>query len=115
MGAMACYFDRDDVALKGFSKRFADNSTEEREHAQKLINYQNMRGGRVVFQDIGKPVAQEWNSALHAIECQLELEQTVHKALLELHKVADSHGDAQLCDFIESEKAKLRITMGISN
>ena len=60
-----------------------------------------MRGGRVVFQDIGKPIDQEWNSALHAIECQLEMEQTVHKALLELHKVADSHGDAQLCDFIE--------------
>merc|ERR1711868_138575 len=79
--AMACYFDRDDVALKGFAKRFADNSTEEREHAQKLISYQNMRGGRVVFQDIQKPIAQEWNSALHAIESQLELEQTVHKAL----------------------------------
>merc|ERR1712088_905205 len=89
--AMATYFERDDVALKGFAKRFADNSVEEREHAQKLISYQNMRGGRVVFQDICKPIAQEWNSALHAIECQLELEQTVHKALLELHKVADSH------------------------
>jgi len=99
--AMACYFDRDDVALKGFSKRFADESAGEREHAQKLINYQNMRGGRVVFQDIQKPIAQEWDSAEHAIQCQLELEQTVHKSLLELHKVADSHGDAQLCDFIE--------------
>merc|ERR1712027_95232 len=89
--AMACYFDRDDVALKGFAKRFADNSTEEREHAQKLIS-------------------QEWNSALHAIECQLELEQTVHKALLELHKVADSHGDAQLCDFIEGEYLQEQVT-----
>merc|ERR1719328_51077 len=93
--AMACYFDRDDVALKGFAKRFADNSTEEREHAQKLISYQNMRGGRVAFQDI---------------ECQLELEQTVHKALLELHKVADSHGDAQLCDFIEGEYLQEQVT-----
>merc|ERR1719228_2372878 len=54
--AMACYFDRDDVALKGFSKRFADGSIEEREHAQKLINYQNMRGGRVVFQDVANPL-----------------------------------------------------------
>merc|ERR1711936_868142 len=71
--AMACYFDRDDVALKGFSKRFADESAGEREHAQKLTNYQNMRGGRVVFQDIQKPIAQEWDSAEHAIQCQLEL------------------------------------------
>merc|ERR550532_3638486 len=87
--AMACYFDRDDVALKGFVKRFRENSEEERGHAMKLMDYQNMRGGRVVLQDVCKPQAQEWNSAAHAIECQLELEQTVHKALIELHKVAD--------------------------
>ena len=54
--------------------------------------------------------AQEWNSAAHAIECQLELEQTVHKALIELHKVADGHGDAQLCDFIESEYLAEQVT-----
>ena len=33
----------------------------------KLIEYQNMRGGRVVFQEIAKPAAQEWSSALHAV------------------------------------------------
>ena len=42
-------------------------------------------------------------------ECQLELEQTVHKALLELHKCADSHGDAQLTDFIEGEYLKEQV------
>ena len=108
--AMACYFDRDDVALKGFVKRFRENSKEERGHAMKLMDYQNMRGGRVVLQDVCKPQAQEWNSAAHAIECQLELEQTVHKALIELHKVADGHGDAQLCDFIESEYLAEQVT-----
>jgi hypothetical protein len=55
------------VALHGFAKRFRENSDEERGHAMKLISYQNMRGGRVVFQDVCKPSAQEWNSALHAI------------------------------------------------
>ena len=64
---MATYFERDDVALHGFAKRFRENSDEERAHAMKLISYQNMRGGRVVFQDVVKPVTQEWNSALHAI------------------------------------------------
>merc|ERR1712170_7248 len=83
---------------------------EERGHAMKLIKYQNMRGGRVVFQEIAKPVAQEWSSALHAVENQLDLEQTVHKALLELHKCADSHGDAQLCDFIEGEYLQEQVT-----
>ena len=34
------YHHRDDVALNGFVKRFKHASDEEREHAQKLINYQ---------------------------------------------------------------------------
>ena len=54
------YFDRDDVALHGFAKRFFDNSVEERQHAEKLIKYQNMRGGRVVFHNIEKPMTNEW-------------------------------------------------------
>ena len=44
----------------------------------KLIEYQNMRGGRVVLQETAKnfyrgvlgtakPAAQEWSSALHAV------------------------------------------------
>jgi ferritin len=46
------YFDRDDVALPGFSKFFKKSSDEEREHAEKLMKYQNKRGGRIVLQDI---------------------------------------------------------------
>lgn len=48
----AWYFDRDDVALNGFHKFFKKQSEEEREHADKLMKYQNMRGGRVVLQNI---------------------------------------------------------------
>lgn len=50
--SMAGYFDRDDVALPGFKKYFNKSSDEEREHAQKFIKYQNMRGGRVVLAPI---------------------------------------------------------------
>ena len=56
----ATYFDRDDVALHGFAKRFKENSHEERDHAEKLIEYQNKRGGRVVFAPIDKPHTTEW-------------------------------------------------------
>merc|ERR1712209_17122 len=93
--SMAAYFDRDDVALHGFAMRF--------------IKYQNMRGGRVVFQDIAKAKTDEWTSALNAIEASLDLEKKVHEALLDLHKVADSHGDAQLTDFIEGEYLKEQV------
>ena len=48
----AFYFDRDDVALPGFYKYFSKASEEEREHAEKLMKYQNKRGGRIVLQNI---------------------------------------------------------------
>merc|ERR1719232_375598 len=59
-----------------------------------------MRGGRVVFQDIAKAKSDDWGSALAAVEASLELEKNVHESLLELHKVASTHDDAQLTDFL---------------
>ncbi|GFR29526.1 soma ferritin [Trichonephila clavata] len=50
--SMGYYFDRDDVALPGFSKNFKDQSLEELGHAEKLMKYQNKRGGRIVLQNI---------------------------------------------------------------
>ena len=73
------YFSRDDVALHGFAKMFKKNSEEEREHAFKLVDYQNMRGGRVVFQDIAKPTKVEWASIQEAVEAALDLEKTVNQ------------------------------------
>ena len=48
----AYYFDREDVAFKGMHKFFLKASNEEREHAQKFMDYQNKRGGRIVLQNI---------------------------------------------------------------
>ena len=42
--SMGFYYDRDDVALPGFSKYFKKQSEEEREHAEKLMSYLNKRG-----------------------------------------------------------------------
>ena len=47
VSVQAWYFDRDDVALKGFHGYFSLKSDEERAHAQKLMTYQNKRGGRI--------------------------------------------------------------------
>ena len=80
------------MALHGFAKHYRQESEEERKHAMKLVEYQNKRGGRVVFQDVAKPERQEWDSALQAVEQTLEMERTVHRHLLELHKTADGHG-----------------------
>lgn len=96
------HFDREDVALPGFKKFFHDASEEEREHAEKLMKFQNQRGGRILLHDIPKPVKQDWNSGLEAMEAALELEKTVNQSLLDLHAVATSNNDAQFADFIET-------------
>jgi len=99
--SMAFYFDRDDVALPGFAKFFKESSKEEREHAEKLMEFQNKRGGRIVLQDIKKPDRDEWGTGLDAMQVTLGLEKSVNQSLLDLHKVADNHGDAQMTDFLE--------------
>ncbi|XP_044432019.1 ferritin-1, chloroplastic [Triticum aestivum] len=56
--SLYAYFDRDNVALKGFSKFFKESSDEEREHAEMLMEYQNRRGGRVRLQSIVTPLTE---------------------------------------------------------
>lgn len=90
------YFDRDDVALKGFAKYFKNASDEERGHAETFMGCQNKRGGRVILQDIRKPIKQEWASGLEAMTVALELEKTVNQALLDLHKIFTNHNDPQV-------------------
>ncbi|XP_070305322.1 ferritin, middle subunit isoform X1 [Salvelinus sp. IW2-2015] len=75
--SMAFYFSRDDVALSGFAHFFKENSDEEREHADKLLSFQNKRGGRVLLQDIKKPDRDEWGNGLEAMQCALQLEKNV--------------------------------------
>lgn len=46
------HYDRDDVALSGFHKFLKDMSEKKKENADKLMQKQNERGGRVTFQDV---------------------------------------------------------------
>merc|ERR1712004_177309 len=100
--SMYFYFDRDDIALPGFAKFFNDSSKEERAHAEILMKFQNQRGGRIVLQDIKKPERDEWGTGLEAMQATLALEKSVNQSLLDLHAIADSHKDPQMCDMIES-------------
>ncbi|KAA8539543.1 hypothetical protein F0562_026235 [Nyssa sinensis] len=105
--AMFAYFDRDNVALKGLAKFFKESSEEEREHAEKLMEYQNKRGGKVKLQSILMPLSEfdhaEKGDALYAMELALSLEKLTNEKLLNLHSIADQNKDVQLADFIESE------------
>lgn len=99
--SMAFHFNRDDVALNGFYKFFKHQSDEEREHAEKLMEYQNRRGGRILLQNIQKPERDEYGTGLEAMQMALALEKNVNESLLNLHKVAADKNDAHLCDFLE--------------
>ncbi|KAK1355105.1 Ferritin [Heracleum sosnowskyi] len=105
--ALYAYFDRDNVALKGLAKFFKDSSEEEREHAEKFMEYQNKRGGKVKLQSIIMPVSEfdnaEKGDALYAMELALSLEKLTNEKLLHLHEVASRNNDVQLADFVESE------------
>ncbi|KAE8726768.1 Ferritin-2 [Hibiscus syriacus] len=105
--AMFAYFDRDNVALKGLAKFFKESSLEEREHAEKLMEYQNKRGGKVKLQSILMPFSEfdhvEKGDALYAMELALSLEKLTNEKLLNLHSVVERSHDVQLTDFIEGE------------
>jgi len=104
--SMAYHFDRDDVALESFFKFFKDQSDDEREHAQKLMKYQNMRGGSILLKEVAGPPTLEINANqqhITSLEKALELERQVNESLLALHATASKHNDAHLCDYLESE------------
>lgn len=101
--SMAYHFDRDDIALKGFHKFFSDLSEERREHGEKLMKFQNQRGGRVMLQNIQKPDRDQWGSGLESMQTALAIEKNVNQAVLDLYKVAEDQGDAQMADFIQGQ------------
>ncbi|XP_007889759.1 ferritin, heavy subunit [Callorhinchus milii] len=100
--SMAYYFDRDDVALSHFVEFFKKQSHEECDHAEKLMKFQNRRGGRILLKDIQKPEQDEWSNGLTAIQKALQLEKNVNQSLLDLHKLATERADPHLCDFLET-------------
>ncbi|KAI8992530.1 ferritin-like superfamily [Pilobolus umbonatus] len=99
--SMAAWAGSSLIVLPGLEKYFRESANEEREHAQKMIDYINTRGGKVILRGLQAP-ENEWKSAKNAVESALQLEKDVNKSLLNLHKIADGQGDPQMCDFVES-------------
>jgi len=117
--ALGTYCNRDGVNLKGFAKFFNKQAVDEREHVQKIINYINRRGGRVVFDTINKPMMEPENP-VKAIEHILQLEKEVTEKLEKLHHLANEEHDADLQFFleemIEEQKTDLkRISDGVTS
>tara|TARA_Y100001970_G_C14258047_1_gene877076 strand:- start:7245 stop:7748 length:504 start_codon:yes stop_codon:yes gene_type:complete len=106
---ISTYFNRDDIGLQKLVDYFNKASLEEREHADKLMNYQNMRGGVVKIESI-KPSKIELglpNDILSAFTKALEMEKEINQHLLDLHKIAEN--DPQFCDYLEGEFLKEQV------
>jgi|TARA_B110000977_G_C10996715_1_gene462180 ferritin heavy chain len=105
--AMYAYFARDNVYLPGIAAHFLKESLEERSHAELLMNYQIMRGGRVELQAIMPPQVEydhpEKGDALYAFELSLSLEKLNNDRLISLHRIAGEADDANMQDFIEGQ------------
>ncbi|XP_061666456.1 ferritin, lower subunit-like [Syngnathoides biaculeatus] len=99
--SLGMYFDRDDVALPKFSQFFLGLSGKEREHAEKLLEYQNTRGGRILLQTIAKPSREDWRGGLDAMSFSLDYQKAMNTCILEAHRKAGTHTDPHLCDFLE--------------
>ena len=112
------YFDRDSVGLKNIAEYYKKASIEEREHAHKLMEYQNMRGGTVKLTTIGEvdlnflnqPDCKKMMDVLSSFIKALNMEQIVYESLLQVHAVGDECNDPQFCDFIESEYLEEQVT-----
>ncbi|XP_067876039.1 ferritin heavy chain B-like [Heterodontus francisci] len=105
--SMSYYFDRDDVSLRHFAEFFKEQSHEEREHAEKLMKFQNKRGGRIILENIKKPEQDEWSNGLETMQRALQMEKDVNQSLLDLHKLStgntDPHTPAIMLTNSESE------------
>ncbi|KAK0429171.1 hypothetical protein QR680_011231 [Steinernema hermaphroditum] len=99
--SMANHFARADIAMPGAQAYFMKQSMDEKKHAEMLMDYQVKRGGRVVLQDVMKPLENEWKNLQAAFKTALELERANNTALHELHGVVDDKADPDCRRFLQ--------------
>ena len=111
------YFNRDNVGLNKLVTYFNKASLEERGHANQLMNYQNMRGGVVVFANVIPEDSyvgmitklEQPNDIIGSFKIALDMEKNINGHLLELHQLADENNDAQFCDYLEGDFLKEQV------
>lgn len=110
--AISSYFGRADVGLYKLKDFFGKQALEEREHADKFMNYQNMRGGKVLLNSLSPVIIDNdlnSNYVLDLFKMGLKLERDINYHLLNLHKTADAEADPQFTDYLEGEFLKEQV------
>jgi ferritin len=88
--AMSAQFEAE--SYDGFAHWMRLQAQEELDHAMKLFDYVNRRGGRVVLQEIPCP-PESFGKPLDAFQNALEHEQKVTASIHALYALAGEHGD----------------------
>jgi len=101
--SMACYFERDQVGLYGFSQLFKRVAKKKMSKAKFLMSYQVRRGGQVILDGIHKPQKQQWNNALEALEDTLESKRVIFDIYSQAHNVAIQLHDVNFAHIIKHE------------
>ncbi len=94
---MASYADS--IGLKGFSNWFKHQFKEELEHADKMYDYLNIQGIRVMMDAIEAP-PQDFSCAPELFEKTLAHEKNVTKLINDLVDVAKQESDKETEDFL---------------
>lgn len=98
--SMASFFSKTEISKFGFSKYFHQMSLEEREHAIKLIQYQNMRGGTVLLKSIESPVKNDWIDFKNSLIDSMEIEKRLTEKLIETNRLAEKLYDLSTINLI---------------
>ena len=110
--AVSNFFGRGDVGLDKLQSFFKKQADEEREHADKLMEYQNKRGGKLVLKKINPVIIDNdlnTNYILDLFHLGLKMERDINQHLLNLHKTADTNNDPQFSDYLEGEFLKEQV------
>ncbi len=96
--SMSAYFES--TMLKGAANWMHVQAQEEVEHAMRIYNYINDRGGRVELQSLAKPES-EWESPLKAFEAALDHERYISASINDIVTIAQEKKDYMTLNFLQ--------------
>ena len=101
--ALGCYFRDGKIGYNNMSTFLRGEADEELKHARQFMDYQTMRGGTVVLDDIKakdiSSVRESSSPCLSAYRLALQLEKDTYANMLTIHE--QSGDDPHLQDFLE--------------
>ena len=118
--SLSSFFASDSQGYPGLSKFFKESSHEESEHAEKFIEYQNIRGGIVSIEGIDHPdisilidSKSDTSIVYNAFQFALELEQSIYKKILHISNITNDPGLEDFLDDFIKEQIEGQYQLGI--